>query len=641
METVKAALNLHIEERHFWTDSTTALAWIKSDSRRYHPYVAFRVGEILNSSNIDEWHHVPSKQNVADMATKWGSGPDFQPDNRWFIGEHFLYQSMSEWPKQIQKQQWHTEEEVRAVYHLHRELPQPLIDVSRFSNWNRLLRTAAYVCRAIKKFRNEEISGTLTSDELLQGENLLWRQTQLQAYPDEYSALEYNSKHPTEEPLSLAKCSKLYTESPFIDDADVIRMNSRISAAPNAAFETKYPVILPKDHPTTRLLVDSYHRRFLHSNNNTVLNEIRQHFRIPQLRSIIKRISKECQHCKIKRAAPRPPMMAPLPVVRLTPNIRAFSYTGVDYFGPLLVKQGRSLVKRWVALFTCLTIRAVHLEIVHSLSTQSCVMAIRRFVSRRGAPAAFYSDNGTCFKGANSLLCEQIQTIQENCAVTFTNARTTWHFNPPSAPHMGGCWERMVRSVKTAMSSIAEYPRHPSDEVLETVILEAEAIINSRPLTFIPLDDADQEALTPNHFLLYGCTGVVQPRSAFMIEGHTLRDSWKLSQYLADQFWRRWVLEYLPTLTRRTKWFKPAKPMEPGDVVYVVDENKRNGWTRGRIKEVLKGKDGQTRKAVLQTKDGMLTRPAVKIALLDVGVDRKQLVDEGSPELHGRGNEKY
>ncbi|XP_062714235.1 uncharacterized protein LOC134291008 [Aedes albopictus] len=452
METISAALNLNIEERYFWTDSTTALAWIKSDSRRYHPYVAFR--------------------NVADVATKWGNGPGFQPDSRWYVGEPFLYKSKSEWPKQAQKQE-RTKEELRAVFHLHRELPEPLIDVTRFSNWNRLLRTAAYVYRAVRKFRKEKINGNLTSDELLQGENFLWRQTQFQAYPDEYSVLEYNSQHPNEVPMILEKGSKLYTESPFMDEAGVIRINSRISAAPTAAYETKYPVILPKDHHTTRLLVDNYHRHFLHSSNNTVLNEVRQRYRISQLRSVIKRIAKDCQHCKIRKAVPRSPMMAPLPAARLTPNIRAFSYTGVDYFGPLLVKQGRSLVKRWVALFTCLTIRAVHLEIVHNLSTQSCVLAIRRFISRRGAPAAFYSGNGTCFKGASRLLREQIQSIHENCAVTFTNARTTWHFNPPSAPHMGGCWERMVRSVKTAMTAIAEHPRHSSDEVLETVVLEA------------------------------------------------------------------------------------------------------------------------------------------------------------------------
>ncbi|XP_062714812.1 uncharacterized protein LOC109426713 [Aedes albopictus] len=397
METVCVTLDLTIEGRYLWTDSATALAWIKSDSRRYHPYVAFRVGEILNSSSVDEWFHVPSKQNVADDATKWGSGPNFSPNNRWFAGESFLYEPMTKWPKQTGLQ-WKTNEELRAAFHLHQELPESTIDVSKFSNWSRLLRATAYVQRAAQNFRGRKIGGELTSDELLRAENLLWRQTQQQAYPDEYSVLKHNLEHPEKTPKLLEKSSSLFQESPLMDSAGVIRMNSRISTAPSAPFATKYPVILPKDHALTRLLVDSYHRRFLHMHNETVFNEVRQRFRIPQLRPVIKRVARECQRCRITKSVPQAPMMSPLPAVRLTPNVRAFSYTGVDYFGPIMVKQGRSLVKRWVALFTCLTIRAVHLEVVHSLSMKSCVMAIRRFVSRRGAPKPFTLTTGRALK---------------------------------------------------------------------------------------------------------------------------------------------------------------------------------------------------------------------------------------------------
>ncbi|XP_058456530.1 uncharacterized protein LOC131433906 [Malaya genurostris] len=330
-------------------------------------------------------------------------------------------------------------------------------------------------------------------------------------------------------------------------------------------------------------------------------------------------------------------MMGPLPEVRLTPFIRPFSHTGVDYFGPILVKQGRSLAKRWIALFTCLTVRAVHLEIVHSLSTESCVMAIRRFVARRGAPATLYSDNGTNFTGAARVLAKQIRGINEECADIFTNANTSWKFNPPMAPHMGGPWERMVRSIKTAMTSIADHPHHPSDEVLETIALEAEAIVNSRPLTYLPIDSCEQEALTPNHFILYGSHGITQPPKQLSVSGSVLRDSWKLSQHLIDQFWKRWIREYLPTLTRRTKWFQPSKPLKPGDIVVVVEQQKRNGWLRGRIIDVFHGRDGQVRRAVVQTSHGQLTRPAVKLALLDVGGDQNQSNALPPPEIHGRG----
>jgi hypothetical protein len=168
-------------------------------------------------------------------------------------------------------------------------------------------------------------------------------------------------------------------------------------------------------------------------------------------------------------------------------------------------------------------------------------MAFRRFVARRGAPLEVFSDNGTNFVGADRQLSEEktrIQDIIEDCAATFTNANTQWHFNVPAAPHMGGPWERMVKSVKVAMKAISDSSRHASDEVLETIMLEAEAIVNSRPLTYVPLDSADAEALTPNHFLLYGSTGVKQP-AIEPVTGNILRDSWKFAQHISDKFWRR------------------------------------------------------------------------------------------------------
>ncbi|XP_062545514.1 uncharacterized protein LOC134212033 [Armigeres subalbatus] len=619
LDSVLSSLDFQVKKRFLWSDSSTVLSWLRSDSRRYHQFVAFRVGEILTSTSVDEWHYVPSKLNAADKATKWKDGPSFDPRNIWYSAPEFLYKPTEQWPKEPTQKQMDTEIELRAVFLFHRIMPKPLIDVSRFSNWHRLLRTAAYVLRAVRLFKGERGSKSdyLSQKELHAAECLMWRQIQSESYPDESTILQNNQKNPNSAVL-IPKCSPLHGLSPFIDKTGVIRMNSRIIAARTVSADTKYPILLPKNNPTTHLLVENYHRLFLHANGETVCNEMRQKFHIPGLRNLIRRVSKQCWNCRVRKATPQSPMMAPLPEVRVTGFVRPFTHTGVDYFGPIQVKQGRCLVKRWVALFTCLTVRAIHVELAHNLSTQSCIMAIRRFVARRGSPKSFYSDNGTNFVGASNILAKQIKDINEECAVTFTNSATSWEFNPPSAPHMGGSWERMVRSIKTAMSAIANHQHHPSDEVLQTVATEAEAIVNSRPLTYVPLDSAEQEALTPNHFLLFGTRGIVQPATSVTSVGNSLRDSWRLAHYLVDQFWGRWIREYLPTITRRTKWFDPVKPLEVGDLVLVVEENKRNGWLRGRIVEVTKASDGQVRRAIVQTKNGFLNRPAVKIAPLDL-----------------------
>lgn len=230
-------------------------------------------------------------------------------------------------------------------------MKDPLIDAYRFSNWNRMVKAMAYVHRAVeiwrKRLNQKQRHVVLQSEEILNAEQTLWRETQAQAFPNEYLILKREG-----ECCNIPKSSPLFRLTPFLDDQGVIRFRSRIEAAPYAAYETKYPVILPNKHRITFLLVDSYHRRFLHANNETVCNEIRQRYYIPKLRSLIKSVSRNCQACKVNKAVPKPPIMAPLPKVRLTPFIRAFTYVGVDYFGPLEVKVGRGVAKRWVALFT-------------------------------------------------------------------------------------------------------------------------------------------------------------------------------------------------------------------------------------------------------------------------------------------------
>ncbi|XP_055585084.1 uncharacterized protein LOC129737939 [Uranotaenia lowii] len=634
VETLSEILELSIERKYLWTDSLTVLSWLRSDSRRYHQFVTYRIGEILSKTSISEWHYVPSKLNVADDATKWGNGPSLDSSSRWFTGPDFLKKSEEFWPA-ARKIGSLPEEELRSAFLHHHEYQPALIDVTRFPRWTKLLRATTYVLRAVKKFKKEVVSGPLSSVELSEAETFLWRQTQIEVYQDEYYLLASNLNRTECE--TVPKSSSLYHLSPFMDSAGIIRMDSRLGAAPNTSFEAKYPIILPKNHPLTELLILKYHHQLLHQNNETVCNEIHQRFRIPNLRVVVRRVAKNCMLCRIRKARPQPPRMAPLPAVRLTPHIKPFSHTGVDYFGPLMVKQGRSLVKRWVCLFTCLTIRAVHVEIVYSLSTSSCILAIRRFIARRGSPASFHSDNGTNFRGACNVLRETIQNINEECAATFTNTDTQWHFNPPLSPHMGGVWERMVRSIKTAMEAIGNHPQHPNDEVLETVALEAEAIVNSRPLTYVPLDHTDAEALTPNHFLLYGEKGITQPSSIIESNPRVLRDSWRLTRTLTDLFWTRWIKEYLPTIARRTKWFETVKPLEAGDLVILVNKSNRNGWERGRILEVFKGTDGQVRQALVRTKNGIVRRPATVLALLDIQTSTAEK-DRISPRLHEGGD---
>ncbi|XP_055603838.1 uncharacterized protein LOC129752068 [Uranotaenia lowii] len=626
---VEEGHTLSIKRCVLWSDSSTVLAWIRSDHRRYTQFVACRVGEILTNSSISEWRWIPSKQNVADLATKWGQGPPLTSQNAWFCGPAFLKEDEYEWPQPRKPND--TEEELKTARQIscpHSAVVAPIVvvDASRFSKWERILRTVGYVHRYINRRVNQ--------NELVAAENSLFWMAQQQSYPAETSLLQRSRPENSSRQHRLPRHSQLHHINSFLDENSVLRVDSRVGAARNVAMTVRYPVILPPSHRITELIIDFYHRKFLHANFETVVNELRQSFHISKIRTTVKKIIRQCQNCKVYKCKPQVPMMGPLPEARLASFVRPFSYVGLDLFGPILVKRGRSSVKRWVALFTCLTIRAVHVEVVHSLTTESCIMSIRRFVVRRGAPLEIHSDNGTNFRGADNILQQQIGQFQEDLAATFTNTHTKWIFIPPGTPHMGGSWERMVRSVKTAMEKSLCVGRKLDDEALNTFVVEAEGVVNSRPLTYLPLDSEEAESLTSNHFLLGSSNGVKQPSKQFVDEAVALKNTWNQIESQLDMFWRRWVREYLPTLARRTKWFNEVQEIGVGNLVVIVNESKRNGWVRGRVLEVFPGTDGRVRHAIVQTNKGLSRQSVSKLAVLNVEQTGDSEPDAGNGQRH-------
>ncbi|CAG7700760.1 unnamed protein product, partial [Allacma fusca] len=271
--------------------------------------------------------------------------------------------------------------------------------------------------------------------DIVSAELYWWRLAQGNSFPEEVSCL--NRGRP------LPSSSRLLGLSPVLDEFGVMRVKGRISEAAELLSWTKNPVILDRKHPYTVLLGRWYHEQANHYGMETVANNIRQRFCIMQLRTFVKSICSNCQVCKNFRAQPHIPEMAPLPDFRVTRYDRPFTVAGVDYFGPFKVIIGRRQERRYGCLFTCLSTRAIHIEVSESLTTDSAIMALRRFCSRRGNPTEIYSDNGTNFHGANNELRKALLDLdQSTIEAKMTNHGIKWNFIPPGSPHMGGCWER-------------------------------------------------------------------------------------------------------------------------------------------------------------------------------------------------------
>lgn len=243
--------------------------------------------------------------------------------------------------------------------------------------------------------------------------------------------------------------------------------------------------------------------------------------------------------------------MADLPSDRLEPT-PPFTYCAVDYFGPWMIKEGRKELKRYGVLFTCLFSKAIHLEVANSLDTRSFVNALRRFICRRGPVRQLRSDRGTNFVGARRELEEALKEMDQDVVKKeLLKANCDWvetKFNVPSASHMGGVWERQIRTVRNVMSALlSSCGSQLNDEALRTFMCEAEAIVNGRPLT-VDGKTAPTEPLTPNHFLTMKSKVILPPPGNFQEADLYSRKWWRRVQHLTNEFWTRWRKEFLLSL---------------------------------------------------------------------------------------------
>ncbi|XP_049866070.1 uncharacterized protein LOC126366823 [Pectinophora gossypiella] len=631
--------HIEIESKTYWTDSKTVLTWITSGSKSYKPFVAHRVAAIEEHTAVNEWRWVPSRLNVADIATR-ETTPSFTQASPWFTGPDFLREGEATWPHDKPPQLEITGEERTMILTEVRErarASQAIPDPSRFSRWERLQRATARVlqflalcrverthykrtmkkgdqdpdwkktsARRVSKQRpvlvyDNDVKNFLPLDALFiqQAETLLVRASQEETFPEEVRDVEDDKVVSSHSRLRLL---------PIEMRGKLLCIRSRIAAAEDISEPTRSPPVLDGNHRVTRLYIDWTHRSLHHGGVEMTINEIRQHYWVIKLRTTTRSIVKSCLMCRIRRATPPVPATGNHPRTRLAHHQRPFTFTGLDYFGPLSVTVGRQHQKRYVALFTCLTTREVHLEVAASLSADSAILALRRMIARRGCPSEIHSDNGTNMHGADRELRRALQDEASQRSIT-------WRFITPSAPFMGGAWERLVRTVKTALLSVL-HERHPREEVLATLLCEVEYSVNSRPLTHVSVEATDDEAITPNHFLLGGSARVPLP-GTFTEKDIDHQLQWRRAQYLADLFWKRWLKEYLPELQYRREPHGRGPSIQLGDPVLIVDgQLPRNTWPRGLVVAVYPGADNVVRTVEVRTAGGLLKRPVKKLVLL-------------------------
>ena len=618
---LRTELTLPLEVSRFWTDSTSVLGYVKNERARFNVFIANRVAVIHEQSASSQWYYVPTHTNPADHASRGLSAESLVNNDLWKKGPKFLWETEEFWPQQPDSHPLSEgDSEVKKEKVCSVVVKQETCSVvsrilSYYSDWHKLRRFVALMHRAVRGFRHSKSDNAsecdprcvrLSADDLRQAEKIVVQWVQDESFPGVVHLLQSGK--------TLLKGSNLSPLNPIVVDG-ILRVGGRIRNAP-VSDDVKHPVILPPNSPVSELLVRTIHQRCGHGGREQVLCRLRERYWIIHGNALIRRLLRSCVVCRRRFHGPVQQKMADLPVDHVTPDQPPFCNTGVDYFGPILVKRGRSTVKRYGALFTCLVSRAVHLEMSASLDTDAFINVLRRFIARRGQVQMIRSDNGTNLVGAERELREAIRQWNESQIESFLLQKNiTWRFNAPGASHHGGTWERLIRSTRRVMLGLVK-EQTLSDDGLATLFAEVESVLNSRPLTGSSSDPNDLTCLTPNHLLLLKDQCCLPP-GIFTESDNYVRRRWRQIQYLSDLFWKRWTREYLPLLQERQKWLFPSRNVQVGDVVLVVDSSApRGSWLLGRVREVYPDRNGFIRNVSLRTKSSTLVRPVSKLVMI-------------------------
>ena len=533
--------------------------------------------------------------------------------NRWINGPDFLWKPESRWPVQPTAQMQDNDPEIKRESQAFFSLTDAGTNcvnqlLEYFSSWYRLKKFVAWILRyreklkqsskrrreglaLVQDFPEDRTYDPFSVDEIDRAEKEILKFVQRQSFEEELSRLEEQEvngssdlKSAKERKPLIKKTSAIYKLDPM-KVGGLLYVGGRLRQA-SIPYPAKHQIILPNKHHVVDLIVRYYHLMSGHSGLEHVLSMVRGKFWILKARTAVRKVVIDCFDCKRRQAPLGKQKMADLPTDRVTPAKPPFTFVGIDCFGPFLVRRGRSLVKRYGVLFTCMSIRAIHLEVSQSLDTDSFINAMRRFVARRGQPEEVRSDNGGNFVRGEKELREAIEGWNQHKIGEFLlQQNVKWTFNPPGGSHHGGVWERCIRTVRKVMGALTK-EQILDEEGLVTLMCEVESIVNGRPVTKVSDDPKDLEALTPNHLLLLR-SGPSLPPGFFQKDEIYSRKRWRQIQYLADIFWRRWIKEYLPSLQERQKWNRPRRNFVIGDIVLVADVNcPRSCWPLARIVDV-------------------------------------------------------
>ncbi|XP_058456828.1 uncharacterized protein LOC131434190 [Malaya genurostris] len=618
-EKVDQSLRISVES-FFWTDSMIVKCWLASSPSRWKQFVANRVSEIQHITKDGIWNHVAGVENPADIISRGMTPAQLQYQNVWFHGPQWLLLDAAHRP---QPQRIH-EENIETA-NLEEKTTSLVVQTTSSSDifnlrssLSELVRITAYIRRfrfnAQVVNRNCRKSGFLSSSELHDALKALVRVAQQESFPQELSDLSKQTH--------VRDSSRIRSLKPCLIES-ILCVGGRLRHAVISPSR-KHPYILDPHHPFTKTIVIHYHRTLFHAGQQLLISTMRERFWPVFARNLVRQVIHECVACFRARPKAHEQIMADLPPERVVP-CSTFQRVGIDFCGPFFIVYPHRRcrpTKCFIAVYVCLVTKAIHMEVVADLTTQAFVASLRRFSARRGKPELIMCDNAKNFVGAkreldelrNLFLSQQFQnTVLKETAKDSIEFR----FIPARSPNFGGLWESAVKSFKTLFKRTIGLHTLVYDE-MQTILVQIEAILNSRPLTPVSNDPDDYEALTPGHFLIQRpLTAIPEPDVGEIPENRL--SAWQRVQRFTQLLWKKWSMLYLSNLHNRTKWTRQRDNIHVGTMVVLKEENLPPlKWQLGRVREITTGSDGNVRVVKVQTKDGSYQRAISKICVLPI-----------------------
>ena len=614
-------------------DAQVVLSWILSDTvKTKKPFTANRIkdikkmkNDILNEFNIDiQFKYVPTADNPADLLTRGLSLVSFKQNlDFWLKGPNWIRSEDIKWPvSELRCLSSNSQNIVMAT----QAEPVPT-DPCIFSfgrnpsfeklNFSKILNVAKIVlkfCNKIGVLKNEKMREFWGSEDCDQCAKVcLLKNMQNECFQKEIQFL----KDPRDKPIpELVRNFNL-----FLGENQLVRSDCRLGKTHYFDRNIIHPVLLPKLHSLTRLIIEDCHLKVKHLGIQSTLNKVRMSgFRLIKPFQSVKAVINPCAMCqKYNALSYKYPRMTNLPEHRVN-LVRAYGHVGVDYTGHIIVKdeiiekkkgedgrvQERKIIverKFYLLIFTCLNVRACHIELIPEMSTEHFVLALVRFCNQYGIPTHVYSDNAKSFISGVHVLEKVLASNEYKDRFGVYNIK---HVKIPLySPWIGATWERLIRTIKSCLKKTIGRSKL-SYFKLKTILSDIQLAINCRPLTYRCSEDNGLEVITPNKFLYPNAESnlilrkpnELLPKS---VSRNVLVKSLDTREKMVSQFKDLWYEQYLLSLRSLYKNLYESdfeNKIKVNDIVLIKNPAKgRHHWRLGRVMELIYGSDKKVRSA--------------------------------------------